>query len=121
MLAAFHEYFAALAAGDAASACEHLSAAVHESLAQLAGKQAGGTECTRTLPALLSPDAPQIAREQERGRIARVRVEGDRAFVVFHAPGAKLYQLTMQREDGTWKSTVVAASVLVPSDATLGR
>jgi hypothetical protein len=49
-----------------------------------------------------------------------VGVRGDRAFVVFHAPGAKLFQLTMVREGGRWKTTTIAASVLVPSAATLG-
>ena len=43
-----------------------------------------------------------------------MRDEGDRAFVVFKAPGAKLYQQTMVREGGEWKVATVAASVLVP-------
>ncbi len=50
-----------------------------------------------------------------------MRVQGDRAFVVFHAPGAKLYQMTMVQEGGNWKTATVAASVLVPSAATLGQ
>jgi hypothetical protein len=44
-----------------------------------------------------------------------VRVKGSRAFVVFHAPGAKLYTFTLLSEHGAWKLTTVASSVLVPS------
>jgi hypothetical protein len=43
-----------------------------------------------------------------------VRVDGDRAFIVFHAPGAKAYQMSLVREGGEWKVTTVVASVLVP-------
>ncbi len=49
-----------------------------------------------------------------------MRVQGDRGFVVYHAPGAKLYQLTMVREGGAWKAATIAGSILVPSPAMLG-
>jgi hypothetical protein len=67
------------------------------------------------------PTAVAIAREQANGHVTKVRVEGERAFVVFHAPGAMLYQLTMVRDDGEWKTATVASSVLVPSAATQGQ
>lgn len=112
ILSVFDGYLNALAAKDYGSACSYLSAAVHESLAQLAGRASDG--CAAILPGLLAPTAPRIAREQANGRVANVRVEGDRAFVIFEAPGAELYQLTTVEEDGEWKTTTVAASVLVP-------
>jgi hypothetical protein len=120
LLGAFHAYLGALAARDYASACGHLSVNVRRSLEQLLAKAKKGVGCPRVLPALLAPTAATIARQQDEGQITKVRVKGERAFVVFHAPGAKLYQLTMVREGGRWKVATVAASVLVPSAATLG-
>jgi hypothetical protein len=114
ILAAFTDYMNAIAGKDYAAACSHLSATVQSSLQQFAAKAPKGTGCAAILPALLAPTAAQLAREQANGHVTRVRVEGDRAFVVFHAPGAKLYQLTMVREGGKWKASTVAAAVLVP-------
>jgi hypothetical protein len=73
------------------------------------------------LPRILAPGAPSIARGQAGGRVAKIRTKGALAFVIFRAPGAKLYQLAMVREGGRWKATIISPSVLVPSAATLGR
>jgi hypothetical protein len=121
LLGAFHSYLKAVAAEDNAAACSYLSVNVQRSLEQLAGGQGKSPGCTQILSKLLSPTAPAVSREQAEGGITKARVEGDRAFVVFHAPGAKLYQMTMVREAGEWKVATVAASVLVPSAATLGQ
>jgi hypothetical protein len=67
------------------------------------------------LEALLSPEAAEIAKGQAEGEVTKIRVKGDTAFVVFHAPGARLYQLTLAREEGEWKATSLSASVLAPS------
>jgi hypothetical protein len=112
LLLAFHGYLGALAASDEEKACAYLGERVSESLDQLAkGKNAG---CPEILEALLSPEAGKVARAQERGRIEKVRVEGDTAFVVFHAPGARLYQLNLIREDDEWRVSALSASVLAP-------
>lgn len=113
ILAAFDGYLDAIAGRDYGAACAELSAAVKESLAQFVGG-AKASACASTLPKLLAPSASQAAREQAGGEVTKVRVEGDRAFVVFKAPGAELYQLTMVEEDGEWKAATVAAAVLVP-------
>lgn len=109
----FKDYFRAIIDEDPAAACEYVAANVKESLQQIAGK-GRQLECAQILPQVLAPTAPTIAHEQLSGEIKRVRVEGDRAFVVFHAPGAKLYMLALRREDGAWKATTIASSVLVP-------
>jgi hypothetical protein len=114
VLAGFTGYLNAIAAKDHAGACAALSATMQESLAQLTGKAARGS-CVATLPKLLAPTAAQIAREQVNGRVVKVRIEGDQAFVVFHAPGAELFQQTMVAEEGEWKVTTLAATVLVPN------
>jgi len=111
----FHSYLSALAGKDYPTACSHLSADVKRSLEQLVAKDPSvGSSCAAILPVLLSPQAPTTAEEQARGKIVKVRSDGSRGFVVFHAPGAKLYQQTMDEEGGQWKLATVAASVLVP-------
>jgi hypothetical protein len=112
IVGAYMSYMNAIAEEDYATACDGLSAAVHASLQQLVSKNVGG--CTVILPKLLAPTAGAVARRQANGEITKVRVEDDRAFVIFRAPGAKLYQLTMVEEDGEWKASTVAASILVP-------
>jgi hypothetical protein len=111
---AFSAYLNAIAAKDYGTACSYLSASVQGSLMQFAPKELRSKGCVAILPKLLAPTAAAIAREQADGQITRVRVEGDRGFVVFKAPRAKLYQLTMVKEGGEWKSATVAAAVLVP-------
>jgi hypothetical protein len=114
ILDAFEGYLDAIAIDDAPTACANLSAAVKRSLEQLAKEPLASRGCTAILPKLLSPSAPGLARRQANGMIVKVRAQGGHGFVLFHAPGAELYQLTMVREGGEWKAATVAASVLVP-------
>lgn len=121
LLSAFHGSLGAIGARDYATACSYLAASVHRSLVQFIGRGSKDKGCEALLPKLLAPTAAAIAREQANGHVTKVRVAGDRGFVIFHAPGARLYQLTMVREGGRWKAATVAGSVLVPSAATLGQ
>lgn len=113
ILATFHNYLNAIAAEDFGEACTYLTKMVRQSMTQLAG-QGRQASCSQLLSKLLAPSAPAISRQQVAGEIKKVRVEGDQAFVVFHAPGAKLFQMTLSREGGRWKVTTVVTSVLVP-------
>jgi hypothetical protein len=115
LLSAFHEYFGSLADGEDTKACAFLSSRVQESLQILAAKAKKHFTCAELLEALLSPDAKQIAKGQAEGKIEKVRIKDDTAFIVFHAPGAKLFQMTMAKEDGEWKATTLSAAVLAPS------
>lgn len=114
ILAAFKGYLNAVVEGDVAAACSHLATRVQESLEQLVAKGRKGIGCEEILPKLLAPTAAAVARQQAQGKVTRIRVEGDQAFVVFKAPGAKRYMMGFVREGGEWKATTVAASVLVP-------
>jgi hypothetical protein len=120
ILGAEQGYLAALAGKDFASACSYLSGQARRSLSQLLTPAAKGKGCAATLPALLSSSAPATASQQAGGKITKVRVQGDRAFVLFGAPGAKLYVFTLGREGGEWKATTIAASILVPAAGTVG-
>ena len=115
VLSAFHAYFGALAQGDEQAACSRLGANVQRSLQSLAAKSKKELSCAQLLELLLSPQAKQIAKGQANGKITKVRIKGDTAFIVFHAPGARLYRLTMVEEEGEWKATTLSASVLAPS------
>jgi hypothetical protein len=115
VLGAFHGYLGALAAGDEQGACSYLAANVQQSLSQLAAKAKKPLDCPQLLEALLSPQADQIAKGQDEGEVVKVRIKGETAFVVFHAPGARLYELTLVREGGEWKAISLSASVLAPS------
>ena len=64
---------------------------------------------------LLAPSAAKAAAGQDEGKVAKVRVGGERGFVVFHAPGARLFSLAMVREGGEWKAGGAVGSVLAPA------
>jgi len=114
LVGAFEGYLNAVAGEDPAAACAHLSATVQRSLERFASKSLKRKGCAAILPRLLAPAAAEVSREQANGEITRVRLDGDRGFVIFDAPGAKLYEMPMAREDGEWKVGLVAAAVLVP-------
>jgi hypothetical protein len=118
---AMHAYFDSVAREEYGPACSYLATQVQRSLEQFASKALRRKGCAAILPKLLSPTAPAVAREQANGKVTRVRVKGEQAFVVYHAPGAKLYMMTMVREGGEWKAALAIGSVLVPSAATLGQ
>jgi hypothetical protein len=121
LIGAFHAYLGGIVARDYSTACSYLAASVRRSLQQFASARSEHRRCASLLSALLAPSAATVARQQDEGRITKVRLKGDRAFIVFHSPGAKLYMLTLAREGGGWKTTTVGASVLVPSAVTLGE
>ncbi len=111
LLALYRSYLTALGEKDYESACAKLAAQVKGSLAQIAGPKA---DCEEILPAILSPTATPLSRAQSKGKVTGVRVEADHAFVVFKAPGAKLWQMTLLHEGGEWKVASLGAAVLVP-------
>jgi hypothetical protein len=120
ILAAFRDYLGALGHRDYPDACSRLSAAVVRSLRRFAAPATTRSGCAQLLPAVLAPSAAEVSRDQAGGEVTKVRVSGSRSFVVFRAPGAKLYQLTMLREAGEWKAATLSGAILVPSPAMFG-
>ena len=114
ILGSFHGYLSGLASKNYGAACAALAREVQRSLEGLASPRLRSAGCSAILPRLLAAGAGSIARAQLMGAVRKVRLEGDRAFVVFHAPGAELYMLPMTREGGGWKVALLIASVLVP-------
>lgn len=106
---AFQGYLEALSERDYAAASALLGPAVRRSLVQFAEGS-----CTKGLPAVLAPSAPAVARGQAVGEVRKVRVKAPGGFVVFKAPGAELWQQTMEASSGDLRVATVAAGVLVP-------
>lgn len=113
--AAMRSYFTALADRNYRLACASLAVAVQRSLERIAARQLRSAGCPAILPKLLSGRAADVAREAAGGRVSSVRVKEDRAFLLYHAPGARLYVLTMIREGSTWKAAMIGGSVVIPS------
>jgi hypothetical protein len=113
ILRARRSYLAAIASRRYASGCSRLAGAVRRSLTELIASKEG-MSCASALRGFLAPGASTIMEQQARGTVRKVRVASDRAFVVFHAPGARLYQLPLVHERGRWRVGLLAASVLVP-------
>lgn len=115
LLDVFHTYLRGIAKRDYWVACSYLAASVQHSLQQFSSTRGEGSACAEILPHLLGPAAATIARQQTRGKVIKIRIEQGRAFFVFHAPGARLYQLPFVKEGRDWKVSLLAASVLAPS------
>ena len=111
MLGSYRSYLGAIGKKDYQSACELLAQRVRDALAKLAK---GKASCEEVMGGILAPTAAPLSRAQAKGEVTRVRVEGENGFVVFKAPGAKLYQLTLFSEGGEWKAGSGTAAVLVP-------
>jgi hypothetical protein len=111
---AVHGFFDARVAGDWKAACSHLAKDVSKSLEQLAGKSKeladGG--CAKTLEAI-SAGVPRSAFvEAAEADIGSLRVEGDRAFVVYRGAENTVYAMPMKDEGGAWKVASLAGTPL---------
>jgi hypothetical protein len=114
ILGSFTSYLTALGSGDYGTACDLLSAPVQELLKRFAAAQGKNQGCEALL-AELPMRVKSTAEEKANGEIVDVRIEGDRAHVLFEAPGAALYQMPLAREDGEWRASLGAPSILAPS------
>ena len=119
VLAAEQSYLSAIATKSYGKACAGLAPAVTGSLQKMV--KGGDAGCGAILPKLLSPSTAAVARRQLQGEVVRVRIEGKQAFVIFHAPGARLWALPLSNQGGGWKVATLAPTVLAPSAATLGE
>jgi hypothetical protein len=120
IVAAMKGYLQALAVQDYRRACSSLATSVQRSLERIVAKQVRARGCAAILPMILSGAAATTSREAAAGAVSRVRVSGNRALVLYHAPGAQLYVMTMTREGSAWKAATIAGSILIPSAGATG-
>jgi hypothetical protein len=111
------EYLTALSEQDFITVCGLLAKPTRMQLQQLVqGKKVG---CATILPRLLGGPAASTAHIYLGGELRRVRLSGRKAFVIFHAPGARLFVIGLVNEDGRWLVGNLTPSVLAPSKAAL--
>ncbi len=119
ILSAKREYLTAIGSRDYGKACALLSRAATKSLQASITHTGGNVGCAEILSKVLGGAAAAAARSQAAGEVRKVRVLGDQALVIFHAPGARLYVLSLVKESDEWRVATVVSTVLAPSAATL--
>jgi len=111
---ALHGYLDARAAGAWAAACSYMADGVTAQLSQMsgAGKQGGHLSCAKILAALSGGLPPAALHEVAEADVGSLRIEGERAFVLFHGAHGVDYFMPMVREGGEWKVAALAPSAV---------
>ncbi|MEX2448263.1 MAG: hypothetical protein WD404_05900 [Solirubrobacterales bacterium] len=112
--AAVHGFFDARAGGDWATACSFLAGDVADSLKQLTGnsKALQGQGCAGILEALSRGVPKSALRAAAVADIGSLRVEGDRAFVIYRGTQDTVFAIAVKKEDGRWKVASLAGTPL---------
>lgn len=113
---AVHEFFVAKVEERWQRACLQLAATTVESLEQLAtqsGRQGGGGGCPDNLAELTGEVTPSLARALTAINAAALRLEGDRAFLLYTGPpGSTAYAMPMAGGSGNWKPAAISGAAL---------
>lgn len=112
---AVHNFLDARAELNWAAACEYMSSGIVESFKQLASKAqgAGETDCASVLEALTNPAAKaSMKAEAEQADIGSLRIEDERAFVIYTGLENTIFAMPMASEDGDWKVASLAGTPL---------
>lgn len=103
---AFHNFFDARAEGQWAAACSYLSSGIVTSLRNYASeaKGADGPNCASAVELATDPAAMRALRvEAKRVDVASLRVEGNRAYLLYRDAYDDPFAIAMVREKGAWK------------------
>ena len=105
-------YMRARAEDDWKGQCAGLAAATMAPLEKLAAQAAQfkAEGCAPILEALLSDSPASTRANTMTAGIASLRVEGDRAFALYHGAEDVDYFVPMVKEDGEWKIGAIAPS-----------
>lgn len=105
-------YLRALATGDWAEACSRLAAQTRVQLSRLGGKLQGGpaTGCESTLRSFTARLPASVLRSAARIHVLSLRVQGDRAFLIYRDAEGTVSQLPMSRDGGGWKVAAVSGA-----------
>ncbi len=110
--ATLHNFLDARAASAWAAACKYIASNVIDSLQELAtqSQRLKGAACAEILDKLTNPAAKDLLREEAQlADVGSLRVEGDRAFVLYRGPEGEVLAVPMAREDGSWKVGTLAS------------
>jgi len=112
---ALHNFLDARAEQNWAATCDYIAANLIESFEKLSAqaKQLEDKSCAGVLEKLVNPAAKGLIKaEAEQADVRSVRIEGDRAFVIYTATDGAVMLLPMVSEDGAWKASSLAGSPL---------
>jgi hypothetical protein len=117
---ALHNFLDARAVKDWEAACSYLAANIRQALENFgarAQKARGGgdldTSCASILEKLTNPSGFGALREEAANAdVGSLRVEGDRAFVIYRGSDDTVLSVPMANEDGDWKVAGLAGSPL---------
>lgn len=92
------------------AACFYLAEDVLEQLRQLADQVEGadGKGCPETLEAISPPVSRAAAAELTDVDVGSLRVEDERAFILYEGAAGETYTVNMADEDGEWKVASLA-------------
>jgi hypothetical protein len=114
---ALQRYLRALASDRGSAACRQLTSSLRAQVSAVIPPTRPGLreDCPSALRSMFSHETPH-RRVALRGTIiTAVRVEADRAFVLFRQPGMPSGFFPMQREAGRWRIAALGASLLPDS------
>lgn len=113
--AALHNFLDARADGDFAAACEYLSKGTVQSFEKLAAQtqQIKDKSCGGILEKLTNPAAKQVMKaEAAKANVGSLRIEGERAFVIYTGSDGTVLAMPMTNENGNWKVASLAGTPL---------
>ncbi len=112
--AVLNGYLQARVKKDWALSCAYMAEAMTEQLMQLAQQapEAEDMDCAQVVEAMSGHLDKKSRKRMADIQIGTARVDGDRAFVLYKEAGVGWMLMPMAREDGEWKVTAIAGSVL---------
>jgi hypothetical protein len=113
--AVVHDFLDARAEGNWAAACTYMSKATIKSFETIASRSKQGKDlsCGAILAGLINPAAkPDLKAEAEKADVGSLRVEGERAFVIYTGVDGTTIAMPMANEGGEWKVAALAGAPL---------
>jgi hypothetical protein len=101
-----HNFLDARAEGNWAATCSYMSKSTVESFEKLAAqsKQIEDRGCGEVLEKLTNPAVKRELREEAaQADVGSLRVEGDRAFIIYRGLNKAVIAIPMTKEGGSWK------------------
>lgn len=101
-------------AGEWEAQCSSLSRRAMEGLGRAAETKASIKACAKALKGFAEPlnASVKVRKDNLRGEIDVLRVEGRNGVALFHGPDDKNYGMSMEKENGEWKVSSVMTAEL---------
>lgn len=110
-----HNFLDARAEGNWAAACDYMSKGIIASFEKLAlqAQQVKDTSCAGILEALTNPAAKGAMKaEAEKADVGSLRIEDERAFLIYTGTDGAILAMPMANEGGDWKVASLAGTPL---------